>query len=297
MRMHSHDVKIAEQKNILIAIALTSSIMGVEIAGGILSNSLALLSDAWHMFADLMALALCYIAGTISIRPATWEKTYGYYRVEILAAFINGATLVIVAAFIFYEALQRFFVTAEVHSTPMLITAVIGLVANLISMTVMSRRMLSLNVKAAFLHVLSDALSSVGVIAGAIIIYFTKFYLIDALIGIGIGIVIIYGTSRMLRTVVHILLEGTPHHIAPKKVVETLKGLKGILDVHDIHIWSITSYVHILSAHIVLDHEIEDTNALLNTVKTILQEKFGIQHSTLQLEKEGYQETGQVCCI
>ncbi|WP_455367395.1 cation diffusion facilitator family transporter [[Eubacterium] cellulosolvens] len=295
--MHSHDVKIAEQKNLLIAISLTSSIMIVEIVGGVLSNSLALLSDAWHMFADLMALVLCYIAGTISIRPATWEKTYGYYRVEILAAFINGATLVIVAVFIFYEALQRIFVTAEVHSSPMLITAVIGLGANLISMTVMSRRMLSLNVKAAFLHVLSDALSSVGVIAGAIIIYYTKFYLIDAFIGIGIGVAIIFGTSRMLRAVIHILLEGTPRHIDVKKVIETLKSVKGVLDVHDVHIWSITSYVHILSAHMVLNNEIEDTNILLNTVKRILQDRFGIQHSTLQLEKEGYEETGQVCSI
>ncbi|MGC8849360.1 MAG: cation diffusion facilitator family transporter, partial [Candidatus Bathyarchaeia archaeon] len=192
--MHPHSAKMAEQRNLVIAIGLTSSIMAVEIIGGILSNSLALLSDAWHMFADLMALVLCYMAGRISIRPATWDKTYGYYRVEILAAFINGATLVAVAAFIFYEAVGRLLSTPVVHGFQMLLVAIVGLAANLISMTVMSRRMLSLNVKAAFLHVLSDALSSIGVIAAAIIIYLTGWFIIDPIIGIIIGAAIIYGT-------------------------------------------------------------------------------------------------------
>jgi len=295
--MHSHDAKAAEQRNLVVAIVLTASIMGVEVIGGVISNSLALLSDAWHMFADLMALVLCYIAGTISIRPATWDKSYGYYRVEILAALVNGATLVMVAVFIFYEAGQRILSLSSVHSVPMLVVSVIGLGANLASMTVMSRRMLSLNVKAAFLHVLSDALSSIGVIAGAIIIYFTSLFIVDAIIGIAIGIVIIYGTSRMLRTVIHILLEGTPRHIDPKKVVDKLKGIEGVVDVHDVHVWSITSYVHTLTAHMVLNGRLKDTNGLLNQVKLILDKDFGISHSTIQLEREGYQEVGHVCCF
>ncbi len=295
--MHSHDAKAAEQRNLVVAIVLTASIMGVEVIGGVISNSLALLSDAWHMFADLMALVLCYIAGTISIRPATWDKSYGYYRVEILAALVNGATLVMVAVFIFYEAGQRILSLSSVHSVPMLVVSVIGLGANLASMTVMSRRMLSLNVKAAFLHVLSDALSSIGVIAGAIIIYFTGLFIVDAIIGIAIGIVIIYGTSRMLRTVIHILLEGTPRHIDPKKVVDKLKGIEGVVDVHDVHVWSITSYVHTLTAHMVLNGRLKDTNGLLNQVKLILDKDFGISHSTIQLEREGYQEVGHVCCF
>jgi len=295
--MHSHDAKAAEQRNLVVAIVLTASIMGVEVIGGVISNSLALLSDAWHMFADLMALVLCYIAGTISIRPATWDKSYGYYRVEILAALVNGATLVMVAVFIFYEAGQRILSLSSVHSVPMLVVSVIGLGANLASMTVMSRRMLSLNVKAAFLHVLSDALSSIGVIAGAIIIYFTGLFIVDAIIGIAIGTVIIYGTSRMLRTVIHILLEGTPRHIDPKKVVDKLKGIEGVVDVHDVHVWSITSYVHTLTAHMVLNGRLKDTNGLLNQVKLILDKDFGISHSTIQLEREGYQEVGHVCCF
>lgn len=296
--MHSHDVKLAEQKNLLIAIALTSLIMVVEVIGGILSNSLALLSDAWHMFADLMALVLCLIAGRIAIRPATWDKTYGYYRVEILAALINGATLIMVASFIFYEAVTRIFAAEEVHSVEMLIVACIGLVANLISMTVLSRRMLSLNIKAAFLHVLSDALSSVGVIIGALIIYFTGLFIVDSIIGIIIGVVILYGTSRMLRTVIHILLEGTPKHIDPKQVIETIGNIDGVLDVHDLHIWSVTSYVHVLSAHIILDSKtMRNPNDCLNMIKCVLKDNFGISHSTLQLEKEGYQEEGKICSI
>ncbi len=296
--MQLHESKIAEQRNLIIAIILTASIMIVEAVGGVISNSLALLGDAWHMFADLMALVLCYIAGSISIKPATWNRTYGYYRVEILAAFINGATLVLVAIFIFYEAFERILLTESVHSIQMLIVAVVGLGANLVSMTVMSRRMLSLNVKAAFLHVLSDALSSVGVIIGAILIYFTGLFIIDSIIGLMIGIVIIYSTSKMLRTVINILLEGTPEHIDPKKVIEKLKSIEGVINIHDLHIWSITSYAHVLSAHVVLeDRTLKDVNNFLNKVKIMLKEEFDISHSTLQLEKEGYREVGQICTI
>jgi cobalt-zinc-cadmium efflux system protein len=202
-----------------------------------------------------------------------------------------------VAIFIFYEALTRFITPSEVHSVQMLIVACIGLGANLISMTVMSRRMLSLNIKAAFLHVLSDALSSLGVIIGAIIIYFTNLFIIDAIIGVIIGVIIIFGTSRMLRTIIHILLEGTPKHIDPEKIIEKIKKIEGIIDVHDLHVWSITSYVHLLSAHLVLKEGMGNHNQLLNNVKVILQRDYGISHSTLQLETKGYKEIGKICHI
>lgn len=294
--MHVHDAKMAEQRNLLIAIGLTSSIMGVELLGGFLSNSLALLSDAWHMFADLTALILCYMAGRVSVRPPSWSKTYGYYRVEILSALVNGGSLLSVAAFIFYEALKRVFTVEEVHGVSMLTVAAIGFAANLASMTVLSRRMLSLNVKAAFLHVFSDTLSSVGVIVGAVVIYYTGFFIVDSIIGVGIALTIMYGAGKMLRAVVNILLEGAPSHIDPKRIVERLMEVDGVLGVHDIHVWSITSYVHVLSAHLVLQEQaMRDTNGLLNRVKAILKEEFGISHSTLQLEKEGYREVGQVC--
>lgn len=280
----------------MIAMALTSSVMGVEVIGGIVSNSLALLSDAWHMFSDLMALLLCYLASRISTRPATWNRTYGYHRVEILAAFVNGITLVAIAIFIFHEALARLFSAAEVRGLEMLIAALIGFIANLASMMVMSRGMLSLNVRAAFLHILSDALSSIGVIAGAIMIYLTGLYVVDSIIGMAIGLAVLYGTARMLRTAINILLEGAPEHINPKEVVERLRGIEGVLDVHDLHIWSITSHTHVLSAHLVLsERALGDPDRILNEVKAALKEGFGISHSTLQLEREGYREIGDVC--
>ncbi|MEM3021998.1 MAG: cation diffusion facilitator family transporter, partial [Candidatus Bathyarchaeia archaeon] len=246
--MNPHLDKCAERRGLLIAMALTSSIIGVEVIGGIISNSLALLSDAWHMFSDLMALSLCYLASRVSTRPATWNRTYGYHRVEILAAFVNGITLVAIAAFIFHEALARLFSAAEVRGLEMLIAALIGFLANLASMMAVSRGMLSLNVRAAFLHILSDALSSIGVIAGAIMIYLTGLYVVDSIIGMAIGLAVLYGTARMLRTAINILLEGAPEHINPKEVIERLREIEGVLDVHDLHIWSITSYTHVLSA-------------------------------------------------
>ncbi|MEM2122842.1 MAG: cation diffusion facilitator family transporter [Candidatus Bathyarchaeia archaeon] len=296
--MHLRSVKVAEQRNLIAAMALTSSIMVVEVVGGILSNSLALLSDAWHMFADLTAVILCYMAGRISIRPATWDKTYGYYRVEVLAALMNGAILVAVAAFIFREAMERLTSAPVVHGGRMLLVALLGLTANLVSMTIISRGMLSLNIKAAFLHVLSDALSSLGVISAAIIIYITGWSTVDPIIGIIIGAVIIYGTGKMLRTVVNILLEGAPRHIDPEKIVERLKGVDGVLDVHDLHVWSITSYLHVLSAHIVLSEEaLGRQEILLNDIKRILRDEYGISHSTLQLERKGYREIGEICSV
>lgn len=280
----------------MIAMALTSSIIGVEVIGGIISNSLALLSDAWHMFSDLMALSLCYLASRVSTRPATWNRTYGYHRVEILAAFVNGITLVAIAAFIFHEALARLFSAAEVRGLEMLIAALIGFLANLASMMAVSRGMLSLNVRAAFLHILSDALSSIGVIAGAIMIYLTGLYVVDSIIGMAIGLAVLYGTARMLRTAINILLEGAPEHINPKEVIERLREIEGVLDVHDLHIWSITSYTHVLSAHLVLsERALGDPDRILNEVKAALREGFGISHSTLQLEREGYREIGDVC--
>jgi cobalt-zinc-cadmium efflux system protein len=293
-----HPDKCAEQRGLLIAMALTSSIMGVEVVGGIISNSLALLSDAWHMFADLMALSLCYIASRISTKPATWDRTYGYRRVEVLAALINGITLVMVAAFIIREALERLSSAREVYGLQMLFTALIGLAANFASMAVMYRGTFSINVKAAFLHMLSDTLSSVGVIAGAIIIHFTGIYIVDSIIGMAIGMAVIYGTGRMLRAAINILLEGAPGHIKPRDVADRLRSVEGVLEVHDLHIWSITSGLHVLSAHLVLDGEaIRDVNRVLNEVKAILRRDFGISHSTLQLEREGYEEVGDVCQI
>jgi len=257
-----------EQRNLKIAIAITSAIMALEIVGGFVSNSLALISDAWHMFTDLLELCLCLLAGTMALKPPTSGKTYGYYRVEILSALANGITLVVVASYIFYQAYMRIVTGAEVKTLEMITIAAIGLIANLLSATVLYERMLNLNVKAAFLHVLGDALSSVGVVAAGIIMFFTHLYLIDSIVSIIVGAVIVFGTGKMLREVLNILLEGTPRGISLGKVIQTIKSIKGIVDIHDVHVWSITSYMHYLSAHLIVRrNELGRIDEILNEIK------------------------------
>jgi cobalt-zinc-cadmium efflux system protein len=285
----------AEQKNLEIAIAATSLIMAVEVIGGIWYNSLALLSDAWHMLTDLLSMLLCFLAGRMVLRPPTAEKTFGYYRVEVLAALANGITLVLVALYIFYEAFQRILFPRTVEVLGMLTIAIIGLVANLVSMTFLSRSIFNINIKSAFLHVMGDALSSIGVVIAAIIMYFTKWYIVDPIISIIIGTIIMFGTSKMLREVIHILMEGTPSRIKLQEVVKTLKSVPNVVDVHDAHVWSVTSYVHYLSAHVIVTRNgYEDTGKVLNELKNKIKEKHGIRHTTIQLETASYEEVGDV---
>ncbi|MBS7658714.1 MAG: cation diffusion facilitator family transporter [Candidatus Bathyarchaeia archaeon] len=289
------NIWISEEKSLIIVMLITSGIMILEIIGGLISNSLALLSDAWHMLSDLTALLICFIAGKLASKPPTKDKTYGYYRIEVLSALINGFLLVLIAAFIFREAFYRFIHKTEVKSLEMLTIAVIGLIANLISISFLSKHLLNLNIKAAFLHILGDSISSVGVIIGALTIFFTKWHIVDPIIGVIISVIIIYGTGKMLSTALHILLEGVPKHIDINKVKESLKSINGVIDVHDIHVWSITSYIHCFSAHLIVESwAIKESNIILNKLKQILKTKYGITHSTLQLEEEGYEEIGEI---
>jgi len=288
-------VRVREQRNLKIAIAVTSAIMALEVVGGLVSNSLALISDAWHMFTDLLGLCLCLLAGTMALKPPTSGKTYRYYRVEILSALANGITLVAVASYIFYEAYMRILRGAEVKTLEMITIAAISLAANLLSATVLYERTLNLNAKAAFLHVVGDALSSFGVVAAGVIMFFTHWFLIDSIVSIMVGAVIVFGTGKMLREVLNILLEGTPRGIRLGEVVQTIKSINGIVDIHDLHVWSITSYMHYLSAHLVVRREeLGGIDEILNEVKKALAERYRINHSTLQVEAEGYKEVGEV---
>ncbi len=285
----------AEQKNLGIAIIATSVIMAVEIAGGLWYGSLALMSDAWHMFTDLLSLFLCFLAGRMALRSPTLDKTFGYYRVEVLSALANGVTLVIVSLYIFYQAFERIMYPHEVEVGGMLIIALIGLAANLVSITFLSKSIFNINVKSAFIHVVGDALSSLGVVVAGIIMFFTGWYVIDPVVSVIIGAVIVYSTSKMLREVVHILMEGAPSNIRLEDVIKTLKSVSGVVDAHDAHIWSITSYVHYLSAHVVVTRNgYENTGKTLNELKDRIKERHGIKHTTIQLETAGYEEVGEV---
>jgi len=271
-----------------IVLAIVLVVMVAEVIGGILSGSLALLSDAGHMLVDALALGLSLFALTIARRPATATRTYGYHRVEIMAALANGVTLVLVALYIFYEAYQRFLEPPQIQAPLMLLVAAIGLVANLAGILLLRKvSQANLNIRAAFLHIAGDTISSVGVIIGGVIIMFTGWYVVDPIIAVIIGGIILWGAARLVMESTDILLEAVPKHIQAEKVIATLKNIPGVDEVHDLHIWTITSGIHALSAHLLIEDQMVSKSAeIVETVNHDLAHNFSIAHTTLQLECE-----------
>jgi len=286
------------QKSLLIALLITLVIFFVELVGGFISNSLALVSDAGHMLTDTMALGMALGAVFFVARPATTKRTFGFYRIEILAALLNGSLLFMVALYIFYEAYMRFMHPAAVRSLLMLGIALIGLVANLAGALVISLGSKeNLNIRAAFLHVISDAVSSVGVIVGGVIIYFTRWYVVDPILGILIGVLILRGAYGLVKEATDILLESTPRGIKFDEVAEEIKKIRGVVGLHDLHIWTLTSGVNAISAHLMIADEMTDEAAnILDEVKRHLANKYDIKHCTFQTECESCPE-GIICKI
>ena len=284
-----------------IALAIVLVVMVAEVIGGILSNSLALLGDAGHMLVDALALGLALFAMTIARRPATSTRTYGYHRVEIMAALANGTTLILVSIYIFYEAYQRFLEPPLVQTPLMLIVATIGLIANLIGIMILRRvGHRTLNIKAAFWHIIGDTISSVGVIIAGVIIAITGWRIADPIIAVFIGCIILWGAVRLVRESTDILLEAVPKHIQVGNVIGTIKNISGVEDVHDIHIWTITSGIYALSAHLLIeDQMVSKSGEIVETVNHDLAQYFNISHTTLQLECEKCEScpTGLICDI
>ncbi len=275
--------------HLVLALIITAVFFVVELIGGFVTNSLALLSDAWHMLNHIFALVLSLVAAWFAIRPASNRRTFGYYRAEILAAFLNGILLLGVAFFIIYEAIERFQSPTEVQSLEMLAIAIIGLLAN-ISVVYILRKSTeeSLNIKGAFLHVLTDTLGSVGAITAGAIMLFTNWYQADPLISLLISALIIYSSGKLVLESVNVLLEGVPFHIDVEKVEEKMKSIKGVKGVHDLHVWCITpSRMCILSCHVETE-KVMDKKILMQTLIDLLKEDFGIDHTTIQLEDEDY---------
>ena len=294
---HRHEHDIAEglnkvpgggKRDLLIAFSITLLMMVAEVVGGLLSNSLALLSDAGHMLTDNLALLLSFFAMTFASLPATDRKTFGFYRLEILAAFVNGIVLVLISFYIIYHAYLRMIHPQPVQGMLMLVIAIIGLVANIIgALFLFKHSHTSLNIRGAYLHIIGDALSSVGVVIGGVIILYTGWYLIDPILSIMISLVIIYGAWSLVKESVNILLESAPAHMNIETIAAEIGKIKGVREAYHIHLWSITSGVYALSAHVLIDDQmVSDSRELNDRIRKLLSEKFKVLHSTIQLECE-----------
>lgn len=278
--------RAVETRRLILALVITAVYFVVEVVGGLLTNSLALLSDAGHMFSDAVALALSLFAFQMAKRPATTEKTYGYHRLEILAALFNGLTLWLIVGAIFHEAYRRLLSPPEVQSLGMVIVATAGLAVNVATgMILYASRQKSLNLRGAFLHVVGDALGSVGAIAAGLIMLSTGWRLADPLVSVLIGGIILMTSWGLVRESVGILMQWAPREIDVGQVQKAMVEVRGVVKVHDLHIWAVTTGVFTLSAHAVVDGG-EDFPQVLNGIETILRDRFNIEHTTIQFETE-----------
>ncbi|MBB5703433.1 cobalt-zinc-cadmium efflux system protein [Ochrobactrum daejeonense] len=284
---HDHaDVKNTPISRLWVAFGLTGLFMIAEAIGSFITGSLALLSDAMHMATDTFALLLALIAVYLGRRPADIFRTYGYARLEILAAAFNALLLLGVAFYILYEAYERLSEPADVQSLGMMAVAVVGLAVNFISMRVLTgHKDENLNVKGAYLEVWADMLGSVGVIAAALIIYLTGWEWVDSLIAVGIGFMVFPRTWVLLKECINILLEGVPVGLDVRQVEAAILAVPGVTSIHDLHVWSLTKNQHSLTAHIVLTEK-ADGETVRRAVEQILQEQYDLHHTTLQTETE-----------
>ncbi|MDX6384335.1 MAG: cobalt-zinc-cadmium efflux system protein [Blastocatellia bacterium] len=287
---HRHDHAPRSRKRLSIVLVLTAIYMIAELAGGLWTGSLALLADAGHMLADVAALILALTAVWFGARPATPHKTFGYYRLEILAALINGVGLVLISLFIFYEAYQRWFAQPIIRSKPMTLVAVGGLVVNVICAFLLHRdRDQDLNVRGAWLHVIGDALGSTGAIIAGVLIMLFGWIAADSLISVFIGLLIIWSSWHLIRDATNVLLEGTPAHINLAAVEAAILETEGVSNVHDLHVWTITSGREALSAHVIHAYSISQPT-LLKDLRSKLLERFGVDHLTIQMETADFED-------
>ena len=284
---------------------LTSFYFVVQIVVAAYTRSLALLSDAGHMFADVAGLALILFALNYTRKPATLKHTYGFYRIEILAALLNSLILILISVYVLYEAGIRIFQPPEIHALPVIVVAAVGLAVNFVGMRLLGSNGHfhvsnanasheesgdqeihvegSLIVRSAYLEVLSDMLGAAAVIAAGVIIFATGFYLADPLISIGLAIFILIRTWSLIKKSIHILMEGVPANISPEEVKNAILDIKGVTGVFDLHIWTITSGMNAISAHVVIINR-SRPSSILQEINAILEKKFKVNHATIQIE-------------
>ncbi|MBI2791827.1 MAG: cation transporter [Gammaproteobacteria bacterium] len=293
---HSHSIPSTQNERALwFALVLTSTFMTIEFGAGLLMNSLALLSDASHMLTDASALAIALAAMKTARRPVDFKRTYGYHRFEILAAAFNALLLFGVAIYILYEAYERFRSPVEIHSTGMMIVAGFGLAINLISIRLLSSgKDISLNLKGAYLEVWSDMLGSIGVLIGGIVIRYTGWGWVDTVVAIGIGFWVLPRTWILLKESLNILLEGAPKGIDADEIRKAIAALSGVVDVHDLHVWVLTSSKNSLTVHVVQNGQIQ-SDVLISKIREILAARFQVFHSTIQIELTPCEHSADGC--
>jgi len=293
----SHELRFLHSRRRLLLTFLTQLIFFVvELVGGLLTNSLALIADAGHMLSDVAALGLSLVALIYTQKPHTAQKTYGYHRLEILAALINGLVLWGMAGYIFFDAYGRFYDAPEIPSVPLMIIAGLGLLVNLLGVVILyPTKDRSINLKSAFLHLLADSLGSVAAIAAGLAIYFQGWYWFDPLAGAIIAVLIIIGSWQLVVEAADILMESTPRHIDLDEVTQALEKHPGVEEIHDLHVWSISSGLYSMSVHVVIS-DTRDRDCLTEELEGLLAQQFGLEHVTIQLEGPEY-HTPRVCLL
>jgi cobalt-zinc-cadmium efflux system protein len=287
---HARD---ADRRTLYMVLALAGTWMFVEFAGGILANSLALLADAAHMLTDVAAIVLALLALRFASRPATPEKTYGYYRMEILAALINGVVLMVLCFFIIREAWARFQDPVEVGGTIMLVVSMMGFTVNAIMAFLLHRSAgESLNLRGAYLHVMGDLLASLGTITAAVVILTTGWYVADPIISVIVALLILYSSLKLVRESVDILLEAVPSHLDVGEIRDSIEAIPGVELVHDLHVWTVTSGYFAMSGHAIVTN-LDRSQAILRQIHDLMHERFGVRHVTVQIEERTMYQIGR----
>ncbi len=285
MSVHKHHTAGVAGK-LKYGIIVTALIFAAEVAGGLLSNSLALLSDAGHVLADGVALLLSWYGVRQAERQPSHKMTFGYHRVGVVIAIVNAVSIVAIAGVIIFEAYQRFQSQPEINSGLMLLVALVGLAANVfVAIWLHADRNENINVRSAFWHAAGDALASVGVIVGAVVIMFSGLYWVDAAVSLLISLIILTSAWAIFREGMRILLEGAPRHLDVREIADTLRSLPEVKDVHDLHVWSISSNLHALSCHVTVDDvSVSRSEEIRRRIEEVAREKYGIGHTTIQVE-------------
>jgi len=290
-------LKASQEKRLIWAIVVTFIVLVGELVGGIVSNSLALLSDAGHVLTDVFALALSLIAVYIGKRPSDFRATYGYQRIGILAALINGSTLVVISLFIFLETYRRLFSAPHIDSGVMLFVAAAGLVGNIVMARILGSGHTDLNIKSAWLHVIGDLITSAGVIVAGLLIRFAGWRLADPIASALVGVIIIIGGARVIKEALWVFLELSPLGFHAADISKMICGMQNVMGVHDVHVWSIGHGVPAFSAHVLLnDRKISETDVVRREIEERLAD-LGIRHTVLQMECAECQANALYCQI